>query len=91
MASITIKNIPDDLLDRARTLADIERRSLNKELISLIEAGLAGRVAIDVEPTSLADLARRQAESWRALTGRWDSDDGASIMDARTTGREVDL
>jgi hypothetical protein len=41
MASLTLKGIPDQLLDRLRTRAAEERRSLNQHAIRLIEQALA--------------------------------------------------
>lgn len=43
MASILIKNIPPDLHARLRRAADRDRRSLNKEVITLLEAALDAR------------------------------------------------
>ena len=42
MPTITLKNIPDELHQRLRLSADCHHRSLNKEIISLLENGLAG-------------------------------------------------
>ena len=40
MPSLTLKGIPDDLMDRLRGQADAERRSLNQEAIRLLERAL---------------------------------------------------
>ena len=40
MKSITVRNIPDELLDRLRTLSVIEKRSLNNEILVVLEKGL---------------------------------------------------
>jgi hypothetical protein len=91
MASITIKNIPDPLLARLRALAADDARSLNKELIHLLEEAVRHRQSAE-SGESLGALARRQAAAWRALRGRWEShEEGDALMDARTPGREVDL
>lgn len=37
MASITIRDIPDDLFDRFKNLAREERRSINAEVIAVME------------------------------------------------------
>jgi plasmid stability protein len=54
MSSLTIKNIPDDLLDRLRKSAEAARRSLNSEVIQRLELSV-GRGAVDVE-SLLEDL-----------------------------------
>ena len=41
MASITIKGVPNDLMDRLRSLAAQERRSINQQTIRLLEEALA--------------------------------------------------
>jgi len=37
MATITVKNIPDDLYKKLKTTASIHRRSINNEIIFCIE------------------------------------------------------
>lgn len=95
MSALTIKNIPDPLLSRLRTLADHDGRSLNREVIHLLEAAVVHRTTTGGGGT-LAELAAQQAAAWRNLEGRWESElsvreEGRSIMDARTPGRDVPL
>lgn len=40
MKSITVRNIPDEILDAVRILSAKERRSLNNEILILLEKGL---------------------------------------------------
>ena len=40
MADLTLRSIPEDVMARLRTLAATERRSLNGEILVLVEAGL---------------------------------------------------
>lgn len=48
MATITVKNIPDDLYRRLKAAAARNRRSINGEIISRIEDSLSSRrVATD--------------------------------------------
>jgi len=56
MPSITVKNIPAGLYDRLKQSAAANRRSLNSEIITLIEQGV-GAPAID--PEALLWRARR--------------------------------
>jgi plasmid stability protein len=46
MASILIKDIPADLHDRLRQRAQRDHRSLNKEVIALLEEALTPRAAV---------------------------------------------
>ncbi|GEM_PF-1372438 len=40
MASLTLKQIPDEVMERLRSLAEKERRSLNQQAILLLENAL---------------------------------------------------
>jgi len=40
MKSITVRNIPDEVLEAVRILSAKERRSLNNEILVLLEKGL---------------------------------------------------
>ncbi|MFZ5476837.1 MAG: FitA-like ribbon-helix-helix domain-containing protein [Myxococcota bacterium] len=89
MSSITLKDVPADLLARLRTAAARERRSLNQEALVLIEGGLAARETAE-------ERAHRQVEAWRTLAGSWVSDrtfedEAADLYAARTDGRNVKL
>ena len=43
MATVTVKNIPDELYDRLKTVAEINRRSINSEIIMCIENTVISR------------------------------------------------
>jgi plasmid stability protein len=95
MRSITLRNIPDDVLDRVRTLARVRKRSLNNELLALIERGLAGESNRPVEDAK-AVVASTQLAVWRQLGGHWDDERSAEeiisdIYKHRTPGRDVQL
>jgi plasmid stability protein len=61
MATITVKNIPDDLYEQLKTSAEMNRRSINSEVIVCIERAVA------TQPVDVADLIAR-ARSLRTLT-----------------------
>ncbi len=89
MSSITLKDVPEDLLVRLRAAAARERRSLSQEALVLLEGGLAARETAE-------ERARRQVDAWRALAGGWASerafeDEVADLYAARTPGRDVNL
>ncbi len=92
MASVTLKNIPDPLLERLRERAASDRRSLTQEVLHLLEEALA-RPARSV---ASEDEARSQAHAWSRLAGRWRSDletaeEIDAILESRTGGRDVEL
>ena len=43
MATVTIKNIPDELYERLKLVAEINRRSINSEIIMCIENAVISR------------------------------------------------
>lgn len=79
MASLTIKNIPDDLYDRLKQAASAHHRSVNSELIYCLESTLL--------PTKLT--ATELTEAARALRGRVmaQSIDTSEIDAAKNEGR----
>jgi len=91
MPSITLKNIPPELIGRLKRRARQRRRSLTQEVLWLLEE------ALDMPPPSTdTDRVTAQVEAWRRLAGRWVSDQPVdaevdAIYEARTDGREVDL
>ncbi len=95
MSSITIKDIPEDLLERLRRRAAYDRRSMNKEVVHLLDLALSGETA----PADASTMARRidaQLQAWNRLAGRWESelepaDEIEQIYRARSPGRRVDL
>lgn len=89
MSSITLKDVPEELLVRLRNAAARERRSLNQEALVLIEGGLTALETAE-------ERAQRQITAWRSLAGRWVSeaafeDEVAAIYAARSPGRDVTL
>ena len=91
MASVTLKNLSDDLLHELREAAEHDRRSLTQQIIHLLETALRERPKTVHTPDVKAQVA-----AWRKLAGKWESDvDAASevarITKARSRGREVDL
>ena len=92
MASITLKDIPPELLDRLRAAAKQDRRSLTQQALYLIEGGLSRQTGSS-KPSAAA---REQVRRWRALAGRWRSSESleeelAGLRAARTAGRTVNL
>ena len=94
VASITIKNIPNQLLARLREQAATENRSMNREIIRLLDTSLSADRSL--RPQYRRALAHEQADAWARLGGQWISDvpvedEIADIYSARTGGREIEL
>jgi len=56
MATVTVKNIPDELYARLKSVAEINRRSINSEIIVCIENAVTSR---RVNPEEVLENARR--------------------------------
>jgi len=56
MATVTVKNIPDELYERLKTVAEINRRSINSEIIVCIENAVTSRL---INPDEVLENARR--------------------------------
>jgi len=80
MATLTLKNFPDDLYAQLKARAAQHRRSLNREAILCLEEALADLPGRDPSMT-LADLRRARARLRRIrLTDR-------DLVAARSRGR----
>lgn len=82
MASLTVRNIPEHLLSSLRVLSERERRSLNNELLVVLEEGLATKAErIEAEPLG----PELQADIWLDLCGKWQDERSAeeTIEDIR--------
>lgn len=95
MANITIRNIPDEVFAQIKELSAVERRSLNNELLVIIERG--ARAELDEVQRKPKPISRSvQVHLWRTLAGVWEDIRSteaivADIYDGRSLGREVDL
>ena len=56
MATVTVKNIPDELYRRLKTAAEINRRSINSEIVVCIENAVTSR---RINPDEVLEDARR--------------------------------
>jgi plasmid stability protein len=95
MANITIRNIPDSVLGKIRTLSNIEKRSINSELLLLIERGLNEETRRKGDTENILPK-ETQIEIWDKLIGKWkDERSSKEIIDDiyknRTSGRQIDL
>lgn len=95
MANITIRNIPDSILSRIRTLSEVEKRSINSELLILIEKGLNNEIETKETGTIILSM-ESQIKMWESLSGAWkDTRSTEEIKDDiyshRTQGRAIDL
>jgi antitoxin FitA len=79
VASITIRNIPDELYEDLKQLAEANHRSINREVIACIERWVRGG---RIDPDLVLARAREIRES---IKGRPITD--AELTEAKRTGR----
>ena len=93
MKNITIRNIPASIFEKLRLLSEIDRRSLNNELLVAIESGVKEleqkhpRASAGVSPAA-------QLALWKELSGKWKDKKTKEaqireLLADRTMGREV--
>lgn len=95
MANITIRNIPDDVFGIIQRLSSIEKRSVNSELLVIIERGVHSEME-DTLNKAKHIPASIQANLWKNLSHTWvDKRSKEEIVEdiygSRTTGREFQL
>jgi plasmid stability protein len=95
MASITVRNIPDEVLEKIRALSAIERRSINNEILMILERGTFSECEERLQRRKYLSKST-QLEIWKGLLGSWqDNRSTKEIIDDiyshRTGGREVEL
>ena len=93
MPNLTVRNIPDWALKLLRERAAADRRSLNNEILVLLEQAAEQKAVASAEEDLTISRAA-QIRRWEDLCGRWQDDRGweeitADIVSHRTTGREV--
>jgi plasmid stability protein len=95
MANITVRNIPDSIFEKLRLLSEIDRRSLNNELLVAIESGVA--VLERKQAGSPAQVhPEAQVTLWKGLCGKWKDvktkeEQIEELLEDRTLGREVSM
>lgn len=93
MANLTIRNVPEELLKSLRKLSQKERRSLNSEVLVLLEKSVTQDV---LEKNNNTISIQAQTELWSKLAGEWEDSCLAeetigNILTHRTLGRKVEL
>ncbi|MGH7487283.1 MAG: FitA-like ribbon-helix-helix domain-containing protein [bacterium] len=66
MATLTIQNVPENLVNRIQSEADHNRRSMEQELHALIESRFAGKIPVRSDE-SKGEALRRIRERWKDL------------------------
>jgi plasmid stability protein len=77
MSSLTVRNIPDSILEKIRILSEVERRSINSEILFILENGLS-----NVQKAKRRILDKQiQITIWKEIKGQW--------IDSRSTNEII--
>ena len=95
MANITIRNIPEEIFEKIKKLSTIEKRSLNNEMLVIIEKGAQSEIT-KITKSSKKIPRSVQVNLWENLSGTWEDERTTKeiiqdIYTSRTYGREFDL
>lgn len=93
--NLTIRNIPDEIMEKIRTLSKIAKRSINNEILILLESGVQEKIN-NLIKQEIHLTKETQINIWSQLAGKWEDDRSAAeiieeIYSTRTMGREVEL
>jgi len=71
MANITIRNIPEDVFSKIKQLSTLEKRSINNEILLILESGLISE--LNTYEKSRGSIPKElQLKIWKDLSGRWE-------------------
>jgi len=93
--NITVRNIPEEIVRKIRALSQMGKRSLNNEILLLLERGVQEEVN-HLTKTKKNISKETQLNIWKKLANEWDDERSTQeiindIYENRTLGREVNL
>ncbi|MBI5207914.1 MAG: Arc family DNA-binding protein [Candidatus Firestonebacteria bacterium] len=95
MVNMTLRNIPEDIIDKIKILSVLERRSMNSEILVVLEKGLKEETMIDEQSEKIINP-EIQIKIWENLCGKWKDKRSTekiidNIISTRSKGRKVEL
>ncbi len=96
MPNVTIRDIPEDVLKKIKILSQTKRRSINNELLLIIENGLRNYSCDNASGNNNAVSKDVQLSIWSNLSGKWEDTRKTEniindIYENRTKGRDIEL
>jgi len=96
MANITVRNIPEEIFSGIKELSILERRSINNEILVVLESGLTYESGNIHKPGKRTIPKELQLKIWDNLAGKWEDDRTTEqikedIINSRTLGRDINL
>ncbi len=95
MVNVTIRNIPDEIMNIIKTLSQLEKRSINNEILTILEKGIQKEIKQYKDNDNYISP-NTQIKLWTQLANQWeDSRSTKEIIDDiynnRTLGRNINL
>ena len=93
--NITVRNIPDEVIKKIRTLSKIRKRSINNEILMILERGIGDELEKTIqEQKSITKMT--QINIWQKLSNEWEDNRSTEeiindIYSNRTLGRNIKL
>ncbi len=93
MINLTVRNIPDEIIKKIKTLSELDKRSLNNEILIILEKGLFN----EIKNKKVIKISKEtQINIWKKLAGLWeDKRSTKEILDDiyknRSNGRDINL
>jgi len=93
--NITVRDIPDEVIEKIRDLSKMEKRSLNSEILCVLERGVKEElhqrfdIKKNISKSSQIDIWNKLANEW--VDERSTDDIINDIYENRTLGRDVKL
>ena len=93
--NLTIRNIPEYVIKKIKTLSQVEKRSLNNEILLVLERGTQEEIK-HLFKVKKNISKNTQIKIWKRLSKEWQDDRTTDeiiddIYNSRTTGREFEL
>jgi plasmid stability protein len=93
--NITIRNIPDDIVTKIKTISEMEKRSMNSEILMVLEKGIQEEIKNRFKIKNHISKST-QINIWKKLSNSWQDDRTTQeitedIYQNRTLGREFEL
>lgn len=93
--NITVRNIPEEIMKKITTLSQMEKRSINNEILLLLERSVHEEAKSMAKKKKSISI-KTQINIWKKLSNEWDDERSTKeiiedIYNNRTLGREVKL
>lgn len=94
MINLTIRNIPNEIIDKIKVLSELDKRSLNSEILVLLENSIIKELKIKKVNSMISKST--QIKLWEKLSGSWKDNRSSKkiindIYENRTIGRDINL